>query len=155
VSVHEAACSDEQRTCAVPNEGRKGWLDLAVAADIESDELPPDRLRRSLHVAPFRFGFANARAHEHRDCRRLGHELVQQLQSLRPYRAAEKTHAGDVAARTIEARDEAVRDWVAPRREDNRHGRRCGLGGERRHVVRDDHGHAMDCIACARMPTAA
>jgi hypothetical protein len=38
--VQERAGTDEQRTCAAPDEGRKGWLDLGVIGDIESDELP-------------------------------------------------------------------------------------------------------------------
>ncbi len=42
------------------------------------------------------------------------HELAQQLQSLRRQQSGEKAHARDVAARPIEAGDEAVPDRVAP-----------------------------------------
>ena len=83
----------------------------------------------------------SVRVHEHGDRGRLGHELAQQLQPLRPQHAAEKADARDVAARPVEAGDEAVPDRVAAGREDNRYRRGCGLGRERRIVVADDHGH--------------
>ena len=49
-----------------------------------------------------------------------------------PNVGGEKAHAGDVAARPVEAGDEAVRDRVAAGREDDRHRRGCGLGRQRR-----------------------
>ena len=58
-----------------------------------------------------------------------------------PNTPLKKTHARDVAARPVEAGDEAVPDRVAPGREDDRHRRGCGLGRERRNGVPDDHGH--------------
>jgi hypothetical protein len=42
-----------------------------------------------------------------------GRSLTQQLQSLRGQRAREDGHAGDVATRPIEARDEAELDRIA------------------------------------------
>ena len=126
--VQERAGADEQRAGPALDEGCKGGLDVAVAADIENDELLPDRLRRGLHVVSLRLGRRGVRVHEHANCCRLGHELAQQLQSLRPQHAAEKAHARDVAARPVEAGDEAVPDRVAAAREDDRHRRGCGLG---------------------------
>ena len=76
--------------------------------------------------------FRIVRVHQHADGRRLGHELAQQLQPLRPQHAGEKAHAGDVAARPVEAGDEAVPDRIAPGREDDRNRRGRGLGRERR-----------------------
>ena len=104
----ERAGTDEQRTGPALDERCKGCLDVAVAADIENDELLPDRLRRGLHVSSLRLGFRSVRVHQHGNCCRLGHELAQQLQSLRPQHAGEKAHARDVAARPVEAGDEAA-----------------------------------------------
>ena len=101
----------------------------------------PIALRRGLHVSSLRLGIGTVRVHEHGNCCRLGHELAQQLQSLRPQHGVEKDHARDVAARPVEAGDEAVLDRVAPGREDDRYRRGCGLGRERRIAVPDDHGH--------------
>jgi len=42
------------------------------------------RSRRGLHVSALRLSVRSVRIHEHANCCRLGHELVQQLQSLRP-----------------------------------------------------------------------
>jgi hypothetical protein len=46
--------------------------------------LLPDRLRRDLHVSAFRVGVRGVRVDEHGDPRRVGHQLAQQVQSLRP-----------------------------------------------------------------------
>src|ERR1043166_3280610 len=114
-------------------------LDVTVAADIENDELLPDRLSCGLQVSSLRLGIGGVRVHEHGNCRRLGHELAQQLQSLRP-QYAEKDQARDVAPRPVEACNEAVPDRVAPGRKDDRHRRGCGPGRERRRGVPDDYG---------------
>jgi hypothetical protein len=37
MGVQERAGTDEQRACAALDEGRKGWLDLGVTGDTESD----------------------------------------------------------------------------------------------------------------------
>jgi hypothetical protein len=58
-----------------------------------------------------------------------------------PSRPEIKDNARNVAARPVEARDEAVPDWIAPGPEDYRNRRGCGFGRERRRSVPDDHGH--------------
>ena len=78
------AGTDEQRTSSALHERCKGCLDVAVAADIENVELLPDRLSGRLHLASLPLGVRKVRVHEHGDCRRLGHQLTQQLQPLRP-----------------------------------------------------------------------
>jgi hypothetical protein len=45
IGEHERAGTDEQGTCPALDEGRKGRLDLPVAADIENNKLLPNRLR--------------------------------------------------------------------------------------------------------------
>ena len=56
IGEQERAGTDEQRTSPALDERCKGCLDVAVAADIENDELLPDRLRRGLHVSSLRLG---------------------------------------------------------------------------------------------------
>jgi len=89
-----------------------------------------------------RLGIRVVRVDEHTDHCEGRHQFVQQLEVLRPQRSADKGHAGQVAARLVEAGDEAGRDRVFGGREDDgdRRGRRldracCDTGG------RDDHGH--------------
>src|SRR5262249_53471657 len=59
-----------------------------------------------------------------------GHKLVQNLQPLGIKQHGHLSNAGDVAARPIEARDQAQRDRVAANREDNRQRRCCPFGSE-------------------------
>ena len=63
MGVQERAGTDEQRTGPALDERCKGCLDVAVAADIENDELLPDRLRRGLHVSSLRLGIRTVRVH--------------------------------------------------------------------------------------------
>jgi len=139
--VQERAATSEQRTSAALDERCKGRLNVADAPSIQNDELLPDRKRCGLHVSSVSLGIRIFRVHENGDCRRSGHELAQQLQSLRPHNAAKKAHARDVATRTVQVGDEAVLDRVAPGHEDDRHRRGRGLGRECRSQVPDDHGH--------------
>jgi hypothetical protein len=119
----------------------EGCLDVADAAGIENDELLADSKRSGLHVSPFRLGTRMVRFHQHGNCCRLGHELAQQLQSLRPHLAGEKVHARDVGTRPVQAGDEAVPDRVAPSREDDWNRCGCGLGCEDRDEISGDHSH--------------
>jgi hypothetical protein len=50
-------------------------------------------------------------------------------------------HAGDIAARPVQAGDQSLLDRIAPSREDDRYGRGCGPGHEHGNSVPDDHGH--------------
>ena len=60
-------------------------------------------------------------------------QLVQQLRAaLPPSSTFNEADSGDVAARPVEAGDEADPDRVAAEREDNRNRRGRGLGRERR-----------------------
>ena len=61
-----------------------GCLDVAIAADIENEELLPDRSRCRLHVASLGHGFRIVRGNENGNCCRFGQDLAQQLQSLCP-----------------------------------------------------------------------
>src|SRR6516162_3762508 len=138
---HERPGADEQRASPAFDERCKRGLDIGIAARVDDDELLPDRLRRALHLSALRLGVGGVGIDKHRNRCRGGHELAQQLKSLRSQYAGEKDYAGDVAARPAEAGDEAVPDRVAAGHEHDRHGRGCGLGRERRIVVADDHRH--------------
>jgi hypothetical protein len=52
---------------------------------------------------------------------------------------------GDVPARSVEADDKAIRNWVTPSHEHDRHRRGRGFGSERR-------GHAAGCRDGAHLP---
>jgi hypothetical protein len=75
VGGQERARTNEQSTSSAVYERCKGRLDVAVATDIENDELLPDGLRRSLRVASLRREVRAVRIQEHGNCRRLGHKL--------------------------------------------------------------------------------
>ena len=94
----------------------------------------------ALRVVSLRREAGAVRIEEHGNCRRLGHKLPQQLQSLRPELGGEKDDARDVATRTVEAVDETLPDRVTPGAEGDRHARGCGLDRDRRDGVPDDHG---------------
>src|SRR5262249_30537703 len=81
--LHEASPALDERC--------KGGLDFAVAADIEDDQLLPDRLRGGQQVSSLRLYIGTASALRPRgDYCRCAHDLVQQLQSLFPQHAVEK-----------------------------------------------------------------
>jgi hypothetical protein len=139
--VEERADTDEQRTSSALDERWKSCLDVAVAAHIDNGEFLSDSLSRSLHVPSFSLGVSGVRVHEHRKCGRLGHELAQQLKPLRSYRAREKAHACRVAARSVEAGDEAGDDRVIAGHEHDWYRRGCGNGRDRRRGISDDQSH--------------
>src|SRR5262249_20571714 len=128
----------EERTSPSLDQGCKGCLDVTVAADIGSEQLLPHRKRCGLHVTALRFGFSRVWVHEQRNCRRVGNELAQLLQSLPSQDAGEEDRAREIAAWSIEASYEAIPNWIATGREDNRNRIGCSLGGNRCNGVRDD-----------------
>jgi hypothetical protein len=71
MGVQERAGTNEQRTDPVLDERCKGGLDVAVAADIENDELLPDRLCRGVHVSA---AFHRARSLPDRCASRYGRD---------------------------------------------------------------------------------
>jgi hypothetical protein len=83
---------------------------------------------------------------------------VQQSQPLRPERIEQEARSRRVAARPVEARNEANLDRVGTRCENDRDGRGRGLSGDRRRGAagRCDHGHlAADEIGCERWQSVA
>jgi hypothetical protein len=62
IGIRERTCTDEQRACPVLDERCEGCFDVAVVADIDNDELLPNRTRCGLYVASLRLGI-RARVH--------------------------------------------------------------------------------------------
>src|SRR5262245_17402836 len=136
--VKEPADTDEQPTSPTLGERCKGRLDVTIAADFDNDECLSDRVRRGLHNSSLSLGVRGVRVHEHRNRGRLGYKLEQQLKPLGSYRANEKAHACRVAARSVEAGDEATDDHVVAGPEHDWYRRGCSLGGECRRSISDD-----------------
>ena len=66
LGVHEGAGAHVQRASPALDERSKGGLDFAVAADIEDDQLLPDRLRGGQQVSSLRLDIGTDRALRHR-----------------------------------------------------------------------------------------
>ena len=75
--------------------------------------------RRLPHFLRLGFRLRIVRVDEGGDRRCLGHQFVQQLQTFSVQRSPDQAHAGDIAARSIEAGDEAGLDWIGGTDEDN------------------------------------
>jgi hypothetical protein len=140
VGVHERAGAYEQRASPALYGRCKGGLDVAVALHIEDNKFLTHCLRRNLYISALGFGVRSAGIDEHGNPACIGHELAQQVQSLRSYLVGEKADAGDVASRPIEAGDETLPDRVGPGDEDDRHQCCCGLSCKRGIVVADNDG---------------
>src|SRR5262245_24559287 len=90
------------------------------------------RARRGFGVGDFRLTDGTIGIDEIVDHGGGGYQLAQQLQSFPRDLRGEEARAGDVAARPVEAGDEAERDRVAAGAEDDRDGGGRGFGGKRR-----------------------
>ena len=111
---------------------RKGRLDVAVAADIDNDELRPIACAAAC---------TSVRSASVSECsgspaRRSASPWARASRSnssrFAAERAAEKGYAGDVAARPVEAGDQALLDRIAAAGEDDRNRRGRRFGRERR-----------------------
>ena len=97
--------------------------------------------RRLLELLDLEPGARVARIVQKGDRGRLRRDVVQQLE---PFGLERKGHPADtchIAARSIQAGDEAVFDRVAPIRKDDRHRRGYDLGCKRCRIIPDDHGY--------------
>ena len=128
----ERICGDEQRIGSLCEKGREGRVDVVLAADVEDMEPQPEYIRRGLQVSDLGFGNRSVRVHEHPDHHGLGNQLMQQLQLLRRELSSVEGRTRDIAARPVEAGDEAELHRIAGGREDDWNCRGCRLGGQRR-----------------------
>src|SRR5262249_42429991 len=101
-------------------------------------ELLPERLRGQHNVPLLDPRFKRVGPDQHRDASDSGNELAQQLQPLGSQEPAHETHAGDVAARSVEAGNQPVHDRIAASRVYDRHRRGGSLGCERRKEVSEN-----------------
>jgi len=97
--------SDQQGFSAAPNDRRECAVELAFAANWGNDELLPERLRGQFNVPSLDPRFERVGPDQHRHGRRGGNELAQHVQPLRSQESGHEGHAGDVAARPVEAAD--------------------------------------------------
>ena len=112
-SAHqESVGADHQPAGTQLAQGGEGRLELALGACMQDVERKPERACRRLQVFCLNRGYRVARVEQQGDRARRRHELVDQLQPLLPGIDVERDHAGEVAARPIEARHESGFDRV-------------------------------------------
>jgi hypothetical protein len=83
---------------------------------------------RAAACRPFETVSAIARVHKYADHHGLGHKLMQKSQLLGLYCKGKQAHAGGIAARTVEAGDEAKLGRVDGAHEHDRDGGGRRLG---------------------------
>jgi hypothetical protein len=134
---------DHERACSKPDQGCKDPIEIAIGTRMQHADLQPEGASRRLHVFQLDVGSRELRIEEHGDDSGCGHQRVHQFKLLRPQRDDKETHAGDVAARPVEAGDKPERDRVGAVREHYRDRRRRRLGRERRvgGTACEDHRH--------------
>jgi hypothetical protein len=119
-AVQERIARDEEGVGPLACKSREGRIDLADGADIEELDFHPERARNRLHVS--HRGRRNGRIgriDEHGHTRHSGHQLTQELQPLRHQLSRENIGTCRVAARPIEAVDEAELDRIGSDAEDD------------------------------------
>jgi hypothetical protein len=96
----------------------KSRIDVANGARIQDADLLPDAAGGGLKVAHLGFGPMDIFGiYENSGRRSMGPQLTQQPQPLRLDLGKKRAHTRDVAARTMQAGDEAAPDRVAAYRE--------------------------------------
>src|SRR5689334_9285409 len=95
---------------------------------MQNIELQPEAAGRRLQVLRGGLGTSGvAGVDERANTVRLGDQLVQQLQALRPQLDVQKADARDIATRSVHAGYESRLDRIETCREDDRNRRGCGL----------------------------
>jgi hypothetical protein len=144
--------SNRQRSGSQLNRAYKGRVELALVARTENMELKPKPLRGKLRPSRCGFGLHGIGGIDEQGNDSDGrHHFVKQIQQLRCQLHVQRGHAGNIAARSVEAGNEANFHRVLGGREDDRNRRGCPLGGERRRCAkRGDHGdlttHQIGCL---------
>src|SRR5215510_8332540 len=113
-------------------------------------DLPPARARRLLGIPQLDIAVRTIWIHEVPDQGSSKYQIVQQPESLCTQRRATRAYHSDVAARSVEAGDQAVFDGIAADRDD-RYGRGCLLGREScdRATERSNHCYtSVDQFGC-------
>ena len=99
------------------NQGRKDRIEVALGAGVQDMQLQPESAGRRLQVSRLGLCTGIGRVDEHRNNRRRGDQLAQQLQPLRPYLVQTQVVTPVMLpAGSVQAGDESRRDGVEPYR---------------------------------------
>jgi len=122
---------------------RERRIDVAFAAGVETDDLQSEDAGRRLHFLQLVRHARIARIDEITHRPRLGNQVAQQFEPFRSQCGDGKVHAGHIAARPVEAGNEAEFDRVGAGRENDRNGRGRSFRGDCRRAAagRKDHCH--------------
>src|SRR5262249_52348523 len=123
------------------NDGGKGSIDFAWGLGIQVQEVAPEFARRKLHVLLFNFDIRSFWIAQPGNGGRRRDQLVQQLQALWLQGSVSKAHAGDIAARPVEAGHDPACNGIAAGDEHDRY--RRGGSPSRAHgdLLTDNHGY--------------
>ena len=114
---------------------RKSGFELAFGAGIEHHHVLPDPAGGGVQLARGGHGGEIVRVDQKRNQRGRRNQFAQKLQAFRPERGRDDGEAGEIAARPVEACNEARRNRIAAGGEDDRRGCGChpqGAGQRRR-----------------------
>ena len=106
-----------------------------------SSSLSPSARAAGCSSLRLHLGVGIGRIDERADGRRRRDQAVQQLQPLRLQLHAQRGHAGEIAARPVQAGDQPERDRIGAGEEHDRNGPGRGLGGEHAEHLAGDGDH--------------
>src|SRR5262249_202821 len=136
--------ADKEGVGPLSHKSRECVIDFTAGTGVEDLDLQSDGAGSRFQVSQRRLRIQNVgRIDEHGHTSRPGHQFTQEFQPLRRQLIAEKIDPRQIAARPIEAGDEAQPDRVFAGAKDDRDRRRCRLGCERRGGTsgRNDYGY--------------
>src|SRR5262249_53453683 len=114
------------------DKGFEGGVNVWFAACMQNMNLLPDRVGCLLNISRLRLKIRIVRVEEHADQSCCWNEIVQEPDPLCLNSRQQKIYPCRVAAWPVEAGDEAELDRVVAGTEDDRNGRGCCFGSERR-----------------------
>jgi hypothetical protein len=137
----EHVAVDEESAGPLSRNGREHRLEVIFKGCPRHDNVQADRASRVLHSCRVALGIRVVGIDQNREDLGRRHQLMQKPELLRRQRAGNQVHAGQVAARTAEAGDQAGLDRLDAGVEDNwNRGRRSLRRQRRRAVAGDKHG---------------
>ena len=141
-----------ERADSILNERGEGCLKIAVGAGLNYKQFSPKRIRCCLHVSRVGRRIGIDRMDEEADRSCLGNRLVQYLELFGQQTVGQKTHTGNVPARSIEAGNKCNLDGIGANHEDDRNGcARCLRSTCHRSGTCKDHSRfALDQIGYQR-----
>src|SRR6185312_346736 len=122
---------------------REGRIEVALAAGIYDINQLSCSAGCLLNLSQYRFVVGVGRIYEHGDRAPRREQLAQKLQPLRSHHGGEVDRAGRISTGASEAGDETIFHRIATARKDDRNGRSCRLGYDRRMqaACRNDNRH--------------